>query len=262
MTGWAFDRAAEYYDATRGLPEAVAQKITALLSSELAGRGHALEIGVGTGRIALPLHAAGAELVGTDLARPMLDKLVANAGGRQPFPLTMGDATALPFGDGSFGAVLASHVLHLIPPWRLAVDEAIRVLGLDGVLLVDFGGGQPAPWSDGVRTAMADLGVHHLRPGVSVARHVADHVGGRATARQLEPIVMSNRRSLAEDLDQWERQLHSWTWQYPADQMAAACDAVRRWAASEGFVLEDKVELDYVISWWAFDKGDPTGRLR
>ena len=50
-----FDRAVEYYDRTRGLSEEAAREMTLLLSSELHDRGRTLEIGVGTGLVALPL---------------------------------------------------------------------------------------------------------------------------------------------------------------------------------------------------------------
>ncbi|HLX89431.1 MAG TPA: class I SAM-dependent methyltransferase [Acidimicrobiales bacterium] len=254
MPGWAFDRAVEYYDATRSLPPDVGAQVTELLAAELAGRERVLEIGVGTGRIALPLHARGVPLIGADIARPMLERLVANAGGHQPFPIVLADATALPFADETHDVVLASHVLHLIPPWTAAVDEAMRVLAPGGALLVDFGGGPPSPWTEGVERVMGELGVHHVRPGVSVADEVARHVGARAGARELASVPMTVRRSLAENLDQWERQQQSWTWQYPTEQIAAACDAVRRWAGDEGIALDDKVELDNVITWWSFDK--------
>ncbi len=49
MNGVNFDRAAGYYDATRGLPDAVSDAITDVLADELNGRGLCLEIGVGTG---------------------------------------------------------------------------------------------------------------------------------------------------------------------------------------------------------------------
>ena len=54
-------------------------------------------------------------------------RLVANDARRRAgrgVPVALADATALPFPDGTFGAVLASHVLHLIPDWQSAVDEA------------------------------------------------------------------------------------------------------------------------------------------
>jgi len=58
----------------------VQTQLADLLVAELDGRGRCLEIGVGTGRIALPLHERGVDLVGIDLATPMLARLIDNAG--------------------------------------------------------------------------------------------------------------------------------------------------------------------------------------
>src|ERR1700722_5659646 len=113
-------------------------QLTGLLAAELAGRQPCVEIGVGTGRFALPLRAAGIAMAGTDISGAMLRRLAANAGGGSPFPLAQADATRLPFAAGTFGSVLAVHVLHLIPDWRVAVDEAVRVLRPGGALVASF----------------------------------------------------------------------------------------------------------------------------
>jgi hypothetical protein len=55
----SFDRAATYYDATRGLNPDAMQKVVALLTEEIGGRGPCLEVGIGTGRIGLTLWEAG-----------------------------------------------------------------------------------------------------------------------------------------------------------------------------------------------------------
>jgi SAM-dependent methyltransferase len=137
-----FDRAAGYYDKTRALPAATMADLTGLLAAELADRQPCLEIGVGTGRFALPLRAAGIAMAGTDISAAMLERLAANAAQMpvpaSPVPLAQADATRLPFAAGSFGSVLAVHVLHLIPDWRVAVDEAIRVLAPGGALVASF----------------------------------------------------------------------------------------------------------------------------
>ena len=62
-----------------------------------SGRRVALEVGVGTGQVALPLHDAGIRVVGMDLSSPMLAKLVEKAKGRSPVPLVQADATRMPF---------------------------------------------------------------------------------------------------------------------------------------------------------------------
>ena len=140
----SFDRAAPFYDQTRGLPPAAVAQVTDLLAEELAGRGRCLEIGVGTGRIAWPLHEAGVELVGVDLARAMMAVLIEKAGGAMPFPLVQADATALPLRSGSCGAGLASHVFHLIPDWPAALAELVRVVRPGGLVLSSTNSGREA----------------------------------------------------------------------------------------------------------------------
>ena len=250
----SFDRAASFYDATRGLPDDVSDALADTLAAELQGRGTCLEIGVGTGRIALPLHRRGVQLIGADVAPAMLERLVDNAGGVRPFPLLLADGTRLPVEDASVGAVLASHVLHLLANWQGAVDEAFRVLHGGGALFVDFGGGVAAPWSKSTENVMDRLGVSRVRPGTSRPDDVAKYLADRAQARPLRPVVMTVRRTLAQDLGEWERQLHAWTWPYSKDKMRDVCTEVRAWAASEGWPLDRTVELERTIQWWVFEQ--------
>ena len=69
----------------------------------------------------------------------MMDKLVEKAGGRSPFPLVQGDATRMPFRDEAFGGAYLRWVLHLIPAWRDALAEIVRVVRPGGVLLTSLG---------------------------------------------------------------------------------------------------------------------------
>jgi SAM-dependent methyltransferase len=250
----SFDRAADYYDATRALPGAAAAALAGVLAGELAGRGRCLEIGVGTGRIALPLHDRGIELIGADIAPAMLARLVANSGGTAPFPLLLADATALPLADGSVGAVLASHVLHLIEDWRCAVDESLRVLAPAGALLADFGGLPPAPWGEMVGDVLREHGLTWYRPGVSAATDVAAYLGQRAAARPLTPVTMSVWRSPEQVLRDMENQIYSWTWPYRAEQLRRAASEIRDRAADAGLALAQPVGHTRTIQWWAFDR--------
>lgn len=252
--GVSFQRAAHFYDRTRGLPGDTTSQVAKVLTDELAGRGHCLEIGVGTGRIALPLHRSGVSLLGTDIAPAMLARLIENAGGQAPFPLMLADATRLPLARASVGAVLACHVLHLIPNWRAATDEAMRVLRPGGVLLVDFGGGSAPPWHDAAMTVMKRHGIAPRQPGVSSPTETAAHLAGRAVLRALPPVPLRVPRSLREDLDGWERQISSWTWPYSPAQMHAACAEIREWAPRNGWDLDDRPEVDQTLQWWAFER--------
>jgi len=58
--------------------------------ADLAQGGRALELGIGTGRIALPLAAAGAAVEGIDISESMVAKLREKPGG-EAIPVTIGD---------------------------------------------------------------------------------------------------------------------------------------------------------------------------
>jgi SAM-dependent methyltransferase len=80
------DRIAEVYDEWH--TSAPAEMLAAL--KELAGAGPALELGVGTGRVALPLAAQGLEIHGIDASEAMVTKLRAKPGG-DSIPVTFGN---------------------------------------------------------------------------------------------------------------------------------------------------------------------------
>jgi ubiquinone/menaquinone biosynthesis C-methylase UbiE len=254
-----FDRAAEFYDATRALPADSMDELASLLAAELAGRQPCLEIGVGTGRIALPLHARGIRLAGLDISAGMLRRLAANAGGHSPVPLLRADATRQPLAARSFGAVLAVHVLHLIQDWRVAVDEALRVLRPGGVLIAGLQGrdralsSSGAPWAGALRESLRRRGLVRVRVGTRDPALVASYLSGRATARRLDPVPVRRTRSLAEAIARIEQQTFSWTWQYTPDQMRAVAEDIRAWAAREAMPLEHEYTAESELQWWAFD---------
>ena len=71
--------------------------------ANLAGDGHALEFGIGTGRIALPLHQRGIPVHGIDLSEAMLQRLRVKAGAAT-IGITQGDFATTRV-DGSFTVV-------------------------------------------------------------------------------------------------------------------------------------------------------------
>jgi SAM-dependent methyltransferase len=82
--------------------EAAVESAVAFLA-ELAGSGDALEFGIGTGRIALPLAARGVSVSGIDLSEAMVQRLRRKPGGGE-LAVTIGDfATARV--DGRFSLV-------------------------------------------------------------------------------------------------------------------------------------------------------------
>ena len=89
--GWFDEPVADNYDESSEemfAPEVVGPAVAFLAG--LAGDGAALELGVGTGRIALPLAARGVRVHGIELSRAMVQRLRAKPGGSD-IPVTIGD---------------------------------------------------------------------------------------------------------------------------------------------------------------------------
>ncbi len=93
------DRIAEVYDQWYGEVDPNAVNILA----ELARGGRALELGIGTGRLAFPLLEAGIEVHGIDASNAMVAKLRAKPGGER-IPVSMGNFADVGV-DGKFKLV-------------------------------------------------------------------------------------------------------------------------------------------------------------
>src|SRR5436190_12074023 len=95
------ERVAERYDQDEGgmFDPSVVEPVVDFLA-ELAGDGPALELGIGTGRIALPLARRGIRVHGIDLSQAMLARLRAKPGAER-IGLTVGDFATTTV-EGSF----------------------------------------------------------------------------------------------------------------------------------------------------------------
>lgn len=252
----SFDRAASFYDRTRGLSAQATARVTELLTGELVSRGRCLEIGVGTGRIAWPLHEAGVPMTGIDLSRPMMGILVEKAGGGVPFPLAQADATTLPFPDHRFGAAVASHVFHLIPEWRRALTEMTRVVRPGGVVLSSRGGRD----REGVLTEVQQefrsrLGAEAVHIG---AAHGSDEVenalAGLGAQQRTLPVVRATQTVAVKTMiDSLEAGQWSWAWSIPEPRLLEAGRHTREWARSRFGPLEEPVTAESEVQWQAFD---------
>ncbi|HEY3734832.1 MAG TPA: class I SAM-dependent methyltransferase [Streptosporangiaceae bacterium] len=94
------DVAATYDESSGEMFEPAAVDVTVGVLAGLAGRGRALELGIGTGRIALPLARRGVPVHGIDLSQAMVARLRAKPGG-DAVGVTIGDFATTRV-DGTF----------------------------------------------------------------------------------------------------------------------------------------------------------------
>lgn len=129
------DRIAEVYDEmASSYEEACIDRLF-----DLAKEGPVLELGIGTGRIALPLHHKGVDVHGIDSSKKMLEKLQSKPGGKG-IPLTVGNFGDIPV-EGKFSLIfVVFNTFYAL----LTQDEQIRCfqnaaqhLKPGGVFLID-----------------------------------------------------------------------------------------------------------------------------
>jgi len=118
----SFDRVAAIYDETRALSPKVLSHVLGILVDQLQGKD-VLEVGVGTGRYAVPLQKSGINVVGVDISHKMVE-LGLGKGLRN---VVLADGARLPFAPRSFDLATTTHVLHLVPDWRDVLLEIVRV---------------------------------------------------------------------------------------------------------------------------------------
>jgi SAM-dependent methyltransferase len=114
--GYFGEHVAEVYDSYEDREEFGAADIEATVDflADLAGDGPALEFGIGTGRIGLPLSRGGVTTKGIDLSRSMVARLKAKPGG-DDVAVTIGDFATTSI-EGSFQLVylICNTIMNLI----------------------------------------------------------------------------------------------------------------------------------------------------
>lgn len=98
---WTDVQAEHYDDASDGpfAPETL--EATSAFLADLAGSGRALEFAIGTGRVAIPLHARGVEVHGIEYSEAMAGRLTRKT---RDIPVVIGDMATTRI-DGEFSLV-------------------------------------------------------------------------------------------------------------------------------------------------------------
>lgn len=97
----------------------------------LAGPGRLLDVGGRTGNYAQALLHAGWAPIVVDRSPDML-----RVAALKELPVILGDASALPFAEGSARGVTLVSMLHHVPDWEEALQEARRAVRPGGVVAV------------------------------------------------------------------------------------------------------------------------------
>lgn len=167
-TRWVFNRMADVYDARPAYPEALLEALVAL-----APGPRVLDLGAGTGKLALPLAARGFQVVAVEPAEAMLEVLRGSAQERQLTLETVhGLAEALPFQAARFDLVLIADALHFIDHER-AATEIRRVLAPRGTLALVTSTFGATPYMTALRALLDETAPRRPRDVAAPMRQLA-----------------------------------------------------------------------------------------
>jgi len=169
------DRIADVYDELYGDATDVAGTVRAVAA--LAARGPVLELGVGTGRLAIPMAEAGLDVHGVDASPAMVERLRAKPGGDR-VTVTVGDFADLDgVGDGFAVVLLPFNALFNLPSaeaQRRCLRRCAEVLRPGGHVVVEA----VVPADDPVASGVAVRDVSADRVLLSAFRREGDVVTG------------------------------------------------------------------------------------
>jgi SAM-dependent methyltransferase len=158
-------RVAERYDADSALmftPDVLAATVE-LLASE-AGHGRALELGIGTGRVALPLSERGVPVDGIDISADMIAQLRKKPGS-DAIRTTVGDfATTVVAGEFSLVYVVYNSICNLLEQaeWVQTFCNTAHHLGKGGRFLMELFVPELRRFPPGATAIPFDVSPRHL----------------------------------------------------------------------------------------------------
>lgn len=232
---YRFDtRVAVQYDALRGHPPEVADEIGRAIAAQIGAGSRVLELGVGTGRIAIPLAKAGCRVVGVDLSAHMLAALAQHVSqdGIDGIDLAQSDITALPFRKNTFDGAIAVHVLHLVSDWAGVLKQLGQLIRPGGTLVLGRDWVDPESMAGQIRNqfrqTVLEVGTDMLPPGATAA---APPSGGAA-------IVQCLMQLGAQPASRGEVVAAEWQTRLSPKQIL---DGIRSRDDAESWVLPDEV---------------------
>jgi SAM-dependent methyltransferase len=252
--GVDFSGNAKIYDQRHGT--VISDQLARTMADRLPQGALVIDIGAGTGRVSVALANFGLHVVALDPAIPMLQSMQRKSG---EVRAVAADGTRLPIRRNSVDAAFVARLLYLVPDWQALLREAEAVLRPGGVLLHEWGNGDPGEaWvqiREKARSLFEQAGVAApFHPGAGSELEVDSALRDLGFLRREE--IAAGRgpaTTPAEFLDKIESGEFSYVWTVPKDVQDSSIAELRRWCGSR-FDLHLPVPMPAKLHWVVYEK--------
>lgn len=253
-----FSANASVYDRRHGavLPRDNAQELAD--SGVLEPGARVLDVGAGTGRVAIAFAGVGYQVTGLDPALRMLNELRVKAR-EHPIHLVAGEGARLPFGRSRFDAVILARVLYLMPDWKVVLREACDVLKPGGCLFHEWGSGEAdEAWvqiREKLRVLLQDAGVQTpFHPGARSQAEVDAVLMGLGFVRSKNlAIGPGPNMTLHDFVGRVATGEFSYIWNIPTDVQESCLPLLKKWC-QDTFDLEQSFPMPKNLEWTTYRK--------
>jgi SAM-dependent methyltransferase len=261
MSSLSFDRAVSYYDRTRLMPDWLRDALTDSFVREarVTPESKILEIGIGTGRIALQFAERGLFVVGVDLSLAMMGELQKkNAKLGYHVVAAQADANALPFSVLVYDCVYIVNTLHVVANWQNAIHDAWRILKPGGYLLVSAHYTNPESIFDQMQLKLRELaqarGIDARLPGLQSDEELKTELNRLGETRIVEVVRHVDGVTPAPMLDGLGARGASNTWVIPENILDEIMPSLRVWAEQTFGDLSRELEEESRFDWMVVKK--------
>ena len=246
-----FSANSRIYDRRHGA--VISDELARTFADRLPPNAMIIDIGAGTGRVAVALASKGVQVIAVDPALSMLQALRRKSG--EALVLSVGaEGTCLPFRSNSADAIVLARLLYLVEDWQGLLREAKRVLRQGGILFHEWGNGDAGEaWvqvREKARLLFQEAGAAvPFHPGARSEDEVEAYLRDLGFYR-MERIEAGAGPAitLSDFLDKIESGEFSYVWNVPKDVQDCCLPQLRRWCENK-FDLRKPAPMPAALSW-------------
>ncbi|MCP4367314.1 MAG: class I SAM-dependent methyltransferase [Deltaproteobacteria bacterium] len=248
MNTISFDLAFSKYDKTRSFPIKIEEQIISSFIKHCPQiiDANVLDIGVGTGRFAIPLAKYAKTIVGVDISKEMLGVL-GNKNQHSNLKTIQADARKLPLKYTYFDVILTVSTLHLISDYDSVLNEIEKLVKSQGLFVIgqtQYVGKNGLFYEDIRYKKLRQILPNTKEIGLTFDTQVKVLNSRWGEPREFNLAIWEKIFKPRDILNSFVNKIWSETWNLSDSELSSAIREIEEWIKTEGFTLNQKFKIN------------------